>query len=132
MANKQTLENYLIQLGERFEQIGENMWKINDEYDNIDDIIIFYADSIVIFRVKLFDLTQIKESVKKEDLYRFMLELNAYDLTHGAYGIEGDSVIIVDTLETENLDYNEFEASVNALALEITDRYPIFKSKFLK
>lgn len=128
MATAETIEKYLIQLGEHFELIGENMWKINDEYDNIDDIVVYYSDPLVIFRVKLFDIPE----ENNEALFRFMLELNAFELTHGAYAIEGNSVIIVDTLETENLDYNEFEGSVSALALAIMEHYPLFKEKFLK
>ena len=126
MATKETIESYLIQFNEPYEEIGENMWRITDEYDNIDDIVVFSSDPLVIFRVKLFDLPE----GNKEELYRFMLELNAFALTHGAFAIEGDSVVIVDTLEAENLDYNEFEGSVNALATAIVEHYPEFKKRF--
>lgn len=128
MATVETIENYLIKLGEPYEEIGENMWRIRDEYDNIDDIVVYYSDPLVIFRVKLFDLPE----GSNEKLYRFMLELNAYELTHGAYAIEGNSVIIVDTLEAENLDYNEFEGSVSALALAIMEHYPKFREEFFQ
>ncbi|MBN2693867.1 hypothetical protein JXR93_04320 [bacterium] len=128
MATAETLENYLLQLGEPYEKIGESMWKINDEFDNIDDIVVFLSEPLVIFRVKLFDLPE----GNKEELYRFMLELNAFEMTHGAYALEGNSVVIVDTLEAENLDYNEFEGSVSALALAIMEHYPLFKEKFFK
>ncbi len=126
MAQKELIERYLIQLGEPYVEIGENMWTISDDEDAIDDIVVYYDDPIVIFRIKLFDLPKGDNA----ELYRFMLEKNAYGLTHGAYAIEGDSVIIVDTLEAENLDYNEFESSVNALVIAIMEHYSEFKEKF--
>ena len=49
----------------------------------------------------------------REELFRTLLELNATEMMHGAYGIEGDSVVIMDALQLENLDYNEFAATVD-------------------
>jgi hypothetical protein len=49
------------------------------------------------------------------DLYRCLLELNATDIVHGAYGIEEGELILSDTLELENLDFEELQASVESL-----------------
>ena len=49
-----------------------------------------------------------------------LLELNATDLVHGAYGLEGDEVILVDALELQDLDYSEFQASLESLSLAVT------------
>ena len=125
MATKETIEKYLIRFDEPFEEIGDGMWVIRDDFDNIDDIVVWFDEPLIVFRVKLFELPE----GNNEKLYRFMLERNSL-LTHGAYAIEGNSVVIVDTLETENLDYNEFEGSVNALAMEIVEHYPEFKENF--
>ena len=125
MATKETVEKYLIRFNEPFEEIGDGMWVIRDDFDNIDDIVVWFDEPLIVFRVKLFNLPE----GNNEKLYRFMLERNSL-LTHGAYAIEGNSVVIVDTLETENLDYNEFEGSVNALAMEIVEHYPEFKVNF--
>jgi hypothetical protein len=43
----------------------------------------------------------------------------------GAYGLEGNAVVITDTLQSENLDYNEFQASVDALTMAISQHYPL-------
>ena len=53
-------------------------------------------------------------------LYGQLLSLNATDLVHGAYGLEGDDIILTDALEIENLDYSEFLASLESLALAVT------------
>jgi len=125
MAIKETIEKYLIRFNEPFEEIGDGMWVIRDDFDNIDDIVVWFDEPLIVFRVKLFNIPE----GNNEALFRFMLEKNSL-LTHGAYAIEGNSVVIVDTLETENLDYNEFEGSVNALAMAIVEHYPEFKNNF--
>jgi hypothetical protein len=48
-----------------------------------------------------------------------LLELNARELVHGSYGIEGDHVVLTDTLELENVDFSEFEASFDSLSLAL-------------
>ena len=49
------------------------------------------------------------------DLYRALLEWNATDMVHGAYGIEEGEIILSDTLELQTLDYEEVQASVESL-----------------
>ena len=51
------------------------------------------------------------------DLYRTLLELNATDLVHGAYGLEDGELIISDTLELETLDFHELQASMESIEL---------------
>jgi hypothetical protein len=51
------------------------------------------------------------------DLYRTLLELNATDMVHGAYGIENGELIISDTLELETLDFHELQASLESIEL---------------
>ena len=43
--------------------------------------------------------------------------LNATDVVHGAYGIEEGELILTDTLELENLDFTEMQASMESLQL---------------
>jgi hypothetical protein len=59
------------------------------------------------------------EEPRRSELYRQLLELNARELVHGSYGIEGDHVVLTDTLELENLDFSEFEASFDSLSLAL-------------
>jgi hypothetical protein len=51
------------------------------------------------------------------ELYRTLLELNASDVVHGAYGIEEDELILSDTLELETLDFHEMQSSVESMQL---------------
>lgn len=120
------VDDYLIQLNMHYEDIGDNTWVVHDEFDNIDNIVIKYEDPIIIFRVKLMNVPQ----TKKEEFFETLLRLNATSLVHGAYGLENGHVVIVDTLEAENLDYNEFQASIDAIIMAIAHDYKVL-SQFL-
>ena len=78
---------------------------------------------MVIFSVRLMKVP----THNIEAFYRKLLELNATALVAGAYGIDGNDVMITDTLQLENLDYNEFLASIESLAMAINEHYPMLK-----
>jgi hypothetical protein len=120
MATREDIEHYLIQIGHPHETIADNMWVVRDEAN----IVISYEPPMVIFRSKLMDIPK----KDREVFFRLLLELNASEMIHGAYGIEGDSVALVDTLQSEHLDLNEFQATVDALLLAITQDYQKLKS----
>jgi len=56
---------------------------------------------------------------RRSELFRQLLELNARELVHGSYGLEGDDIVLTDTLELENLDFSEFEASFDSITLAL-------------
>jgi hypothetical protein len=45
-------------------------------------------------------------------------------MVHGAFGIEGDAVVIVHALELENLDFNEFQAVVDDMTMAVSKHRP--------
>lgn len=120
MATAEDIEGYLIQMGVPFEQIAPNTWMIHDEYEMIDNIIVTLNDPVVLFQVKLMDIPEDCDRLK---LYETLLRLNTTDMIHGAYGLENNAVVATDTLQAENLDFNEFQASVDALSLCISEHY---------
>ena len=65
--------------------------------------------------MKVMDMPE--ESVATKALYRTLLELNATEIVHGAYGIEEGDLILSDTLELETLDFHELRASMESIAL---------------
>jgi hypothetical protein len=42
---------------------------------------------------------------------------------HGAYGLEGDKIVLTDALQLENLDFNEFQATIDDITLAVADHY---------
>src|SRR2546430_11063374 len=87
--------------------------------DGLDNLVITLAGPVLVFRVKVLEIP----SSHREELFRTLLELNATEMMHGAYGIEGDSVVIMDALQLENLDYNEFAATVDDITLAVASHH---------
>jgi hypothetical protein len=115
MATRDDIEHYLIQLEYPFESIEAQMWVIRDTAS----VVVTYEPPLVLFRIKLMEVPK----VKREDFFKLLLELNANNMIHGAYGIEGENVVLIDTLQSEHLDFNEFQASLDALLLASTQDY---------
>ena len=120
MATNDTIENYFEETGLTWERIADNTWMIHDEYDTIDNIVVYLNEPVVYFRVKLMD---IPKGCNRQQLFETLLTLNTADMLHGAYGLEGDTVVATDTLQADNLDLNEFQASIDSLSLCITSHY---------
>ena len=116
------IEDYLIKSEFPFEKVDEGFWLIHDEFDQIDNIVIYHSPPVVTFRVKLLEVPDLEDAVRTK-LYSKLLELNATSMVAGAYGLEDDSVVVVDTLQAENLDFNEFQASIDSMALAIREHY---------
>jgi hypothetical protein len=62
-------------------------------------------------------------AVGKEKLFEELLRLNATDMVHGAYAVDGKNIVIIDTLEAEPMDLEEFEASIDAIGLALAQHY---------
>ena len=125
MRTKEDVERYLIDLDSPYEILGDGVYKICDDADeDVEGIIVCVIDTIVVFSVRLMKVP----TKNLEAFYRKLLELNASELVVGGYGIDNsNNVVITDTLQLENLDYNEFLASVESLALAHQKHYPVLR-----
>jgi hypothetical protein len=115
METRDTIEHYLFQMEYPFESIESHMWVIRDTAN----VVVTYEPPLVVFRIKVMEIPK----DRREDFYKLLLELNATNMIHGAYGIEGNNVVLIDTLQSEHLDFNEFRASLDALLLASTQDY---------
>jgi len=120
MVTEQDIEGYLIRMGVSFDLVGKRTWMTRDSEDAVDNLVVTLNDPIIVFSVKL---AVIPEGCDRLKLYEELLRLNAREMLHGAYGLEGNSILATDTLQAEHLDFNEFQASVDALNLCITSHY---------
>jgi hypothetical protein len=120
MATRDDIEHYIIQTEYPFESIEANMWIIRDTAN----VVVTYDPPLVLFRMKLMETPK----GRREDFFKSLLELNTSHMIHGAYGIEGENVILIDTLQSEYLDFNEFQASLDALLLSSTQDYQKLKA----
>ena len=118
------IEQYLIDLKYSYREVKPKIWLLDDVEHNLEGMVIMYADPLVIIRVQVMN----SPSLNRQELYTKLLELNAADMIHGAYGLEGDKVVIIDTLEYETMDYEEFRAALDAISLALTQHYPILSA----
>ena len=120
MATHDDIEHYIIQTEYPFESIQANMWIIR----NTANIVITYEPPLLLFRMKIMEIPK----GRREEFFKTLLELNASHMVHGAYAVEGENVVLIDTLQSEHLDFNEFQASFDALLLASTQDYQRLKA----
>jgi hypothetical protein len=115
MVTREDMESYLLRLEQHFDEVEPGMW-VAQAGDGA-RVVVHLSPPLLLIRAKVLDLPE--EEDRCTGLYRRLLELNASDLVHGAYGIEEDEVILSDSLELENLDFNEFQASMDSMQVAL-------------
>ena len=125
MVTREDIESFLIRTEVDAQEIEENIWLVlpapAEEGGDEPGIVINFAPPVVVFRTLIRKAPEDAELQLK--LFRRLLELNATDLVHGAYGLEDGEIVLGDTRELENLDFSEFRASLESLALALTSHY---------
>ena len=118
MTSRDDLENFLVRMaadGVQSREVGQGLWVLTAGQDT-PEVAVQYNPPVVVLQVKVL---QLGASNQKAELYRHLLQLNATDLLHGSYGIDGDSIVLTDALELENLDFTEFQASYDSIMLAL-------------
>jgi hypothetical protein len=115
------IENYLIDLKLSYREIGEGMWMIEDDHRGLEGVVVMRADPLAVIRVVVMPVPK----DRKLELFTKLLELNGKDLLHGAYALEGNEVVLVDTLELATMDLGDFQAALDAIGLALVQHYPI-------
>jgi hypothetical protein len=118
MVTRDDVQSFLDRMeaaGGTVEELEEGLWKVRTSEES--EVVVSFSPPVLILRVRVMELPT--EPARRTELYRQLLEYNATDLVHGSYGVEGDHVLLTDTLELENLDFSEFEASFDSLTLAL-------------
>jgi len=123
MLSREDFESYLFRLGADVEEVAEGMWLLRGPEAGA-PVVVTYAPPVAILRLKVLDLPDDADPARTGALYRRLLELNATDIVHGSYGIEGDTVILSDALELETLDFPELRSSYESLLLAASTHLP--------
>lgn len=116
---RQRIESFLRTLGLSFEELDSDTWVINDEERGVENLIVAHEDPVIVFRLKVTELPPGDHC----QLYAELLRLNGTDLLHGAYALEGDSVVLINTLLSETIDVEEFQATLDAISLSVAEHY---------
>jgi len=101
------------------EESDDNLWLIRATEAG-ENIVVSLSGTLVLFRVRVMELEGVDN---REGLFQQLLTLNASDMVHGAYGIEDDHIVLTSGLPIENLDYNEFQGTVDDISLALTNHY---------
>ena len=117
MKSAEDVESYLLRMDAPHEKVQPGLWLVKVE-DRA--LAVSIAGPVVAFRLKVLDLP----SAGREELYRTLLTLNTTEMVHGAFGLEGDAIVIVHALELENLDFNEFQAVVDDMTMALAKHQP--------
>ncbi len=110
MVTRDDLESFLIRMDWEWNEVDEGMFLVQSPSGGV---VVHLSDPVLLVRLKVMDLPNGESDLSA--LYRTLLELNATDIVHGAYGIEDGELILTDTLELQTLDFEELQASVESL-----------------
>lgn len=114
MVTRDDIESFLIRMGMDYQEVDEGMFVVRSRPDGA-PIVVHHSPPVLLVRLKVMDLP--RDDSRLLPLFRALLELNATDVVHGAYGIENGELILSDTLELATLDFGELQASLESVQL---------------
>lgn len=118
-ANLDLIKDYLLDLDLSIitEDEPEELVVVEDEDSGIKNLIIDCEPPIVVLEQLI-----MKVPNQPGDFFKRLLQINR-TLVHGAFVLDEDAqhVFFRDTLQLENLDFNELEGSIHALSLAMAE-----------
>ena len=119
MSDFDKIKNFIMDMGFSIshEDTKEELIVIDDDERGIKNLVIDCESPILILEQVVIPMPQ-----NAADSYRRILQINR-TLVHGAFVLdeEGTTLLFRDTLQTENLDRNELEGSIDALSLALAE-----------
>lgn len=116
MRTREDVEAYLARSPYPFRELEENTWLVQDRGGAKENIVVRLTGDLVLFRVNVLDLDAVDPG-KREDFFSTLLELNASDMLHGAYGIQRHDgtgkVLLTAAMRLEDLDYSELVGTLD-------------------
>ncbi len=117
--NLEKVKNYLydLELKITHEDEAEELVVVENEEDGIKNLVIDCEPPIVVLEQFIMNVPN-----NADQFCRRLLQINR-TLVHGAFAMdeEGKRIFFRDTLQLENLDFNELEASISALSLAMAE-----------
>jgi hypothetical protein len=119
MVSRDKLEGYLVKLSLSFHEAGSNTWVVRDRERGLENLLVQLSEPLVILRIHVMETP----ATGREQFFEELLRLNATEMVHGAYAVDGRNVLIIDTLEAETMNLEEFEASIDGIGLALAQHY---------
>ena len=120
MVTREDVEGYLLRMELPFQELEEGLWVVGDSRDAA-PLFVNYAPPLLLVRVEVMNAPGDEEL--RRALFRELLELNATDLVHGAYGLDESEIVLTDTLQLGDLDFSEVQASLESILLALRSHY---------
>jgi hypothetical protein len=112
------LKSFLFEIGYEIvsEDKSQKLVVISDPDEGINNMILDCEDELLIVEQFIFNVTD------DLDVYKSLLQMNR-NFVHGAFVLDdsGQKVLFRDTLQLENLDLNELEATIKSLSLFLAE-----------
>lgn len=119
MSKYEMVKSYLLDMDLKIshEDEAEELVIVQDEDDGVNNLVIDCEYPIVVLEQRIMPVPD-----DTATFFKRLLQMNR-SMVHGAFVLDDDAkyVIFRDTLQLENLDYNELEASVQALSLALAE-----------
>ena len=120
-ADFERIKNYVLDLDLNIvsEDEPEELVVVDDPENGLHNLIIDCEAPIVILEQLILE---VPSGADGRDFFRRLLQINR-TLVHGAFVLDEDGrrIFFRDTLQLENLDLNELEASISALSLALAE-----------
>ena len=120
MVNCDDLESFLVRLGAEgasYSEVEPGMFVVRPGGTPDAQVVVHMTPPVLLLRMNVMPVPSDTDTAAK--LSRRLLELNATDLVHGAYGISANDIILTEALELSNLDFSEFLAAYESMTLAL-------------
>jgi hypothetical protein len=122
MATSDDLEAYLNRLDRRFEKVGDSTFLVALGLGQ-PPAAVRVSPPVVLIQVEI-GPAPAANSPAEAKLFRRLLEFNARDLLHAAYGIDQGRILLDAALDLASLDLREIEAALANIDLAIATHVP--------
>jgi hypothetical protein len=128
-SSLEDIEGYLQKLERRYERLADGALLVSMGQGQ-SPVALFVASPVVVLQAGITDVPGAKgdaEAVVNAPLFRKLLELNASDLVHAAYGLENDRIVLTAALDLDHLGLSELEAVLADMEMALAKHVPVLR-----
>jgi hypothetical protein len=121
-TSTEDLGAYLTRLDRRFDKVDEHTYLVSLGAGK-PPAALRVEPPVVLVQVAV-GAAPVGSSGREAAMFRRLLELNATDLMHAAYGIEHGQIVLGAALELDTMDIGELEAVLANIDMALTEHVP--------
>ncbi len=114
MKSVEDIETALMEIGLPYHEVEPGQWILTDQAE-VTQALVTHSGPVIDIRIQITRLP----SNNREPLMRLLLELNASELLYGAYGIDGEQIVLVEVLSTEHTSLAVLSEAFDALFMTV-------------